>query len=114
MICRNVNDINEDTSGVIFVYADWCEHCENSKEPMFNLMESFPDVDFYCLDAEREDVEVFMENRHIKEIPYFGVMVEGEMISSHSGVIYTRDEENNSESIEFFNDFKNYLELVFN
>jgi thioredoxin-like negative regulator of GroEL len=66
-------------------------------------------VNMYILNADNKKVEEFMENFRIDGVPYFAVMIAGDMISGHKGVIQVDSDGGKA----FFDDFDSYISIVF-
>jgi thiol-disulfide isomerase/thioredoxin len=101
---------SDTTNAVLYIYTDWCESCEILKDNILQLKERLLDVvDFIFLNADDLDVEIYMESMKIDGVPYFGVVLSGDLISGHRGVI--RVDGDNGE--EFLKDFEDYVRIVF-
>jgi thiol-disulfide isomerase/thioredoxin len=101
---------SEDTNAVIYIYADWCESCELIGEEIKNLKKRIENkVNLLLLNSEDIEVEMYMEAQKIDGVPYFGVILGGDLISGHRGVI--RVDGDNGE--EFIRDFEDYINIVF-
>ena len=109
MIIKNINNIDENSNGILFIYADWCSHCDVSKDYIFSINDKFPELDLFYFDADLEDTEMYMERYGIDALPYIGVILQGELLSGHGGVLY----DDGGFVTGFFNDFEDYLSIVF-
>jgi len=107
----NVLDLrSEYTNAVIYIYTDWCESCEVLKDKILNLKNNLSDiVKVIFLNADELEVEMYMESMKIDGVPYFGVILAGDLISGHRGVIRV----NGDNGEEFLKDFENYIRIVF-
>lgn len=111
MVFYNLDTSTDDAhTGVFFFLSDSCEFCEMAKPHINNLVDKFSGkVNMYILNADDNKVEEFMENFRIDGVPYFSVMISGDMISGHKGIIQVESDGGKA----FFDDFGSYISVVF-
>lgn len=67
------DDAKEQKSNLLFFYADWCDHCQNSKPIWENVKKDTNflefNVNFVDIDGDDEKNEHLLEHYDIKEYP---------------------------------------------
>lgn len=101
MVITDLNELNDDSSGLMYVYADWCKHCTEVKNEMDALIEKFPEVNFFYLDFDNPDVKKFMDDSEFVGVPFFMVINKGEVVATSEGV--------DGEKEEFFSELEEII-----
>ena len=67
------DDVKEQKGNLLFFYADWCDHCQNSKPIWENVKKDTNflefNVNFVDIDGDDEKNEHLLEHYNIKEYP---------------------------------------------
>lgn len=101
MIIRDIEHINDSTTGLVYIHADWCKHCVEVHDDVVAMSEKMPETNFYFLDFDEPEVEAFMNDSEFVGIPFFMVVEDGEVLMHSAGV--------DGEKEEFFAELESLL-----